>query len=425
MQSCTRDSGCPDGQTCTLNASASAIEPSCVARRGTGAPGAACTQDADCNRGSCQLGLCVELCVTNPDCASGMSCNQMVAPLANGATPAYQGCLPTSGTIVVPADDFSAVPVPSSAQSFSVYTRLDPFNFNEVVGVLSLSDPSGQMVYTQPASVDAFYALPVRYQPAESASTMLVPNSPQVKMAEGAWPITVGASRVTDLFHTTIYFKLAPGPITSGTVDLNFYLTDLSGSCLPLTVQTAAGQLTQVVNELKQIYGQVNVNLGDVTFHDANGAANTVRIQEQTSQPMYPDLDDVLQAATANQPTTPGMDVVLLRSISSQGAAGQILGVAGGIPGSPVLGTPHSGAVVSIAAYCGGGQDLLAATIAHEVGHTLGLFHSQEQDGHTDPLTDTHADGQDNLMYWLEGDTTNHHLSLQQGQVLRDDPKVH
>ncbi len=423
-EGCTRDLGCPDGQTCTLNASASTLEPTCVPRRATAAPGAACASDADCDRGSCQLGLCVELCVTNPDCPSGMTCNQLVAPLASGATPGYQGCLPTTGTIAVEADSFGSLPVPQTAQSMTIYARLQPFDFNNVVGVLALSDPAGQMVYTQPTSIDAFYALPVRYQPAESSSAMLVPNSPAVAMAPGAWPFTVGSEKLAAIAHTTLYFKLAPEPIASGTVDLNFYLTDLSGSCAPLTVASAPGQLAQVVTELKQIYGQVNVNIGNVTWHGANGAMNTVQIQAQDNQPMFPDLDNVLQAATANQPTTAGLDVVLLRSITSNSTAGQILGVAGGIPGSPVLGTPHSGAVVSIAAYCSS-ADLLAATIAHEVGHTLGLFHNVEQDGHTDPLTDTKADGNNNLMYWLEGDTSNHHLSLEQGQVLRNDPKVH
>ena len=85
-----------------------------------------------------------------------------------------------------------------------------------------------------------------------------------------------------------------------------------------------------------------------------------------------------------------------------------------------MLGTPHSGAVVSIANDCG--QSLLGPVAAHELGHTLGLFHSVEQQGQHDPLSDTSVDGSSNLMFWEEN--SGRHLSPQQGQVLRNDPKV-
>ena len=60
-------------------------------------------------------------------------------------------------------------------------------------------------------------------------------------------------------------------------------------------------------------------------------------------------LDDVLLAATSNQNTTVGLDVVLVRAIvNAQNQDVGILGIAGGIPSSPVLGTPHSGSIVRI-----------------------------------------------------------------------------
>ncbi|HZS36787.1 MAG TPA: hypothetical protein VFF06_08175, partial [Polyangia bacterium] len=152
---------------------------------------------------------------------------------------------------------------------------------------------------------------------------------------------------------------------------------------------------------------------------------SVVRFQNGAG-PQLPDLDNTLQAATSGTTNPVGFDVVLIRTITDQnGAASNILGIAGGIPASPVLGTPHSGVVVSIESMCanrGGSSALLGTTMGHELGHSVGLFHSQEQDGNTDPLTDTAVDGQTNLMYWLE--SSGQHLSVQQGQVIRDDPKV-
>ncbi|VAX24862.1 hypothetical protein MNBD_NITROSPINAE02-248, partial [hydrothermal vent metagenome] len=97
----------------------------------------------------------------------------------------------------------------------------------------------------------------------------------------------------------------------------------------------------------------------------------------------------------------------------------------GGIPGPPVNGTPHSGVIVST---LGGLSGLSSAdrrmqgnTMAHEMGHYYGLFHTAESSGQSfDPISDTpqcgasrdsNGDGKvspeecsgaggDNLMFW-------------------------
>jgi hypothetical protein len=80
---------------------------------------------------------------------------------------------------------------------------------------------------------------------------------------------------------------------------------------------------------------------------------------------------------------------------------------------------------ISLNALCEGGQNAFAITAAHELGHSMGLFHNVEQSGATDSITDDDTDGTNNLMYWLEQSPTQTHLSPQQGQVLLGNPAVH
>jgi hypothetical protein len=422
--SCARDLTCAEGQTCGLNAvgdgnratPATHIAPACVPRRGGAANGARCDQDAVCDRGTCQLGVCVELCTTTQDChGSGLTCAKMVAPLDNDALPGFSACLPQKGILDVPSTSLY-LPLPSNAQSFAIYSRLDVFDFNDNVGVISLKDPTGAVVYAPPTTLAEYFQLQVRYQPTESTSTMLVPNQPRLKLVPGAYTYGVGSDGLVDT-TTRIFIKLGDGPIASGTATLNFYLTDLTGSCHPMTVATAPTELASVVARLKQIYAQANVTITAVNYRSALGAHNVVREGAMT---MLPDLDETLQAATTNQPGPPGLDIVIVRAITDENMKPSgVLGIAGGIPASPVLGTPHSGAIISISTLC---QNLFGEVAGHELGHTLGLFHSVEQSGDKDPLTDTSVDGQQNLMYWLENSGT--HLSVQQSQVVRNDPKV-
>jgi hypothetical protein len=267
-----------------------------------------------------------------------------------------------------------------------------------------------------------FEALAIRYEPTESSSTMLVPNSPRFTLQHGLYQFDIQSSNAGTI-DSQVFIKLAPAPQTTGTVQLNFYLTDLSSSCSPMTASTAPQVLAGAVTDLKQIYSQIGVTISKVTYQDVSSVADTIRTDNTTQ---FPDLDNVLLAATSNQKMAASMDVVVLRAITDKnGSVSGVVGISGGIPASPMLGTPHSGVVVSAETLCssfGGDAQLMAITMGHELGHSFGLFHSQEQDGSHDPLTDTAADGMENLMYWLE--TSGSHLTVEQGQVVRADPKV-
>jgi hypothetical protein len=428
---CLSDASCPAGQTCALNSLGDGgrlgptthIAPGCVARRGTAGPGAACQLDGDCDRGSCQLGLCVELCAEARDChGAAMSCARLVALLDNRAMPTFGGCLPSRATLEL--DGGGLIPLPSTAQSFAVYTRLEPFDFANEVGVSGLRDPAGSQIFTPAGSTDAFFNLTIRYQAEQGCSTLLVPSSPKIALATpGVYSYSLGASRA-GVISSRLFVKLSDGPIASGSVPLNFYVPDLSGACRSLTLADVQhGALDGTVGQLRRIFAQAGITVGPVSWIDAGGVGNTARVNTAPSGPELPDLGALLQAATAGREQT-GLDILLLRSITdARGLPSGVLGMAGGIPSSPVSGTPRTGAAVSLEALCGSSEIMFARTIAHELGHSLGLYHSVEQAGQRDPLGDTATDGDQNLMYWLE--SAGAHVSPQQGQVMRNDPKVH
>jgi len=93
------------------------------------------------------------------------------------------------------------------------------------------------------------------------------------------------------------------------------------------------------------------------------------------------------------------VNVFIGGDIGGIGVGGTVLGFASDIPG-PAIASERSGVAVSI--FAGGGPDglfdsedvrLLGETIAHEVGHFMGLFHPIDFAGNSvafvDPLDDT------------------------------------
>ena len=126
------------------------------------------------------------------------------------------------------------------------------------------------------------------------------------------------------------------------------------------------------------------------------------------------------------------------------------LGEAGGIPGPIVPGMDEAGVIVALDGHRWGDGSLdttlMGSTIAHEVGHQLGLYHSTEADGsRLEGLDDTPAcprsadtDGDGswsaeeceawdgaNFMFWTAGSFVQETVSEQQGFVLARSPLVH
>lgn len=145
-----------------------------------------------------------------------------------------------------------------------------------------------------------------------------------------------------------------------------------------------------------------------------------------------------------------GINIVFTNTLHMEGLGDDLtlLGIAGGIPATPFDGTVGSSLFISVDAHRDKQGNLvmpfLAETIAHELGHTLGLFHTTEQQGDDfDPIADTpecdrrivgtgeagrvnyeeckNLDG-NNLMFWEGG--VKGYLTKEQMMVLRSHPLV-
>jgi hypothetical protein len=293
-----------------------------------------------------------------------------------------------------------------------------------LVEVVNLTDPTGRVLFKASMTPGDYLNQPIRYIGDVGTTTMLVSNAPAtVSVTPGPYVFEVQSSAAAPP-ATHVYLKL--GALSTGSVDLNLYVTDLSSACRPLTADDVkSGALQTMIDRIKSIFAQstANITIGNVNVI-ASSAPNTIKLTNTDASDLY----SLVRAATAGQSGAASFDVVLVRSITdASGASNGTLGAASGIPTSPVLGTPHSGVAVSIEASCtspyNGSLTLLGSTAAHELGHSIGLFHNVEMDNSHDPLTDTAGDGQENLMYWLENSDVAH-VTVQQGEVMRSDPKV-
>lgn len=170
--------------------------------------------------------------------------------------------------------------------------------------------------------------------------------------------------------------------------------------------------------------------------------------------PLMPMDGELAQLASIVDEDTPrALNVVFVKELTMADSDEDytLLGVAGGIPSAPFDGTPASSLLVSVDGHRNrDGEllpELLSSTIAHEIGHMMGLFHTTEQNGRSfDPIKDTptctaktydvnldgvvdvaecQGVGAANLMFWSADVGSPNRLTSVQTQVLRSHPLVY
>ena len=170
-------------------------------------------------------------------------------------------------------------------------------------------------------------------------------------------------------------------------VDLNFYFVGTPG----LNSNTASddADFQEMLSQFDDAYAQAGVQLGSIRYLDVLGDVadryEIIHSQEEVfelvtlSRQPGPDRDDLLSA-----------NVFFNRGFG--GAMSGVLGVSAGIPGAPgIHGSPGTGLVFS-AGPLGNSRNnrMVGQTMAHELGHFVGLFHTTERmGGGTDQLDDT------------------------------------
>lgn len=395
------------------------LEPlslTCSSERQGRAAAASCERSAQCASGICVLaGTCIEPCRDSTDCGKLQRCQAVYARGERGHLHGVSACvalvnLPNGATIDVgtrakafsggndtlslrgtaqPAlfviehldDDTWPVPSPDTTCRPPLCARtLGPKDEDALwFDSETLDDPAGPI---NPVAIgDHVYPL-----------TVLIPNGPRAAPSEAGYRLTVESKRAGDARITELVGE--PG---AGRLNLNLYYVGAeefedAGDAIPATIAGALEEVDRIfdpagvfVGDLRQIHvtGELLERGSDLPDAEVSrGFANIV--QQYRVYPQLPELFK-LSAGAGN----PAFDVFFVGDIDAQGEAN-----VGAITGATPLpwgmhGTGASG--IAIAANPLTGDPVqLGRTLAHELGHAFGLFHTTEVNGDViDPLPDT------------------------------------
>ncbi|TGM15867.1 choice-of-anchor D domain-containing protein [Leptospira selangorensis] len=321
---------------------------------------------------------------------------------------------------------------------------------------LNLLGGSGAITITPNVSQTIYFDInsPVSFS-ATNASYSIIRGCHARLNEERTFTTTSGTTNTSGLSKVWTYRK-----------KLNIRFIFVQGSYPTYTV---AG-LQDAVNRITNIYAQDSVKI-DVQF-----SATSVSASEFLDLTDFEDETGTLASSLTKLYTTTGsaqdansLNIFLTSDTSNSNYAG-LLGMAAGIPGVPgIVATKKAGMIVLIEPHRNSGsagtalntsdQQFLGDTIAHEAGHFLGLFHTNERGGASSTLSmfglnardalietpyclssqDINADGfvsisecsgslftnsgALNLMFWAgDGVTSQTQLTGEQGWILRSNP---
>lgn len=387
---CKRTTQCPSAYTCGLetydkdhNGTLESVESDCIPRKGTKLAGEVCAKDDDCAASHCYNGFCMEGCGVDSDCASPSLQCVTVSILLKGGMPKYNGCLPRQGVSAyslgtIPLGELQGIDIPPTASSFILATEVP--SVTESAGVGYLTDPAGNDIVTPPQDLCSYFSMPIRYLPREQYSSLFVPNTPAVKLEPGIYTYALSATNISLPVSVTLHLKL--GLAQKGKIDLNWFFLNLSGlTCGPQPTLNAASAPThpwmgKLRNNMTAILMTAGLTVGNETYHDLNNPALDVITLNMTGTSQ--EVSQLFASSKGMQGNA--INIFLVRNIQASSAGGIILGLAGGLPGPPgVHGTVHSGVMMSMQTAC---FEYLgynpAHTMAHEIGHYLGLAHTIE-----------------------------------------------
>jgi hypothetical protein len=415
--SCFREIECGPGQTCapdradfngdgTLTGTCTVQEPGKVL-------GDECASDDECQTQMCSLGRCAQMCAQITDCPGGLTCARVPRAI-DDTTPRLGACMQGSGVVEhrleLPAPGATIqVPVPSNAVSFAVVSLVD--DPAQLVGAWRVVGPGGVLLYQASAAPGQFYQNVIRYQPSPGVSTLLVPNTPAVDLANSIYEVDIG-SRFPDgsLGSSPVHVRILYKVDTAATLDLHFHFLSLADhpcaaafdeGVLDASSAPVSQRFQTYVDQVRRTLGEAGILLSEPTFSDVVDRADLDSIDRARAGELF---------ALGREPT--GVDVFLVRSISPVGVQVAV----NATPGPPrTNGTSASGVAIAMDTLCYQGWPDLARLTAHAIARQMGLYYSRDPNGYPDPIPDT-DESVDNLLYF--GDQGGWSLSRGQAQVL-------
>lgn len=430
-----------------------------------GDPGEACEEAGDCALGICLLaGACARPCEAAGDCGERERCATAFARRDGGALQPLSACvavanLPDSASVAIEVREGALEPAanaielePVASDETALYV-LESSEDRWPEGVRCRPPLCARALRTRDRTPVTLFDASLDYgrAPAPSnpvaigdhliAPVVMLPIGSRDVLSDAGYTIDLGAENEGDLLVTRL-----SGAGGGQRLDLNVFYV----GARDFAPQGDRGPplLAEALDVVDEILGQADIFIGDVRQIEVTGSlpmVGTAYPEGDATQGfavmrvrfgVYVELPGLfrLSAGAGNS----AINLFFLADIHARGSAdGEPEAEAGGIPGPLGMhGTGSSGIAIATDMMAGAPTEL-GRTLAHEIAHYLGLFHTSEADGSVfDPLSDTpecrrdqalNGDrldvedclgaGAENLMFWAK--TTGTVLTEQQRAVLR------
>jgi len=366
------------------------------------------------------IGVDVADDIENNGCSTELILEETNIELVNGESGDF--------TFYVPEDAISVSISVSGIEgvTYSLAQWIGPATTLVQDGWMNMPDNQGGLCFT----------CPIRIAPSQGAVASLTPNNPNAIVEAGEHTARIMAftleggfggfggtpTPASGVVSIKVHAKMQDDLPDTGVLNLNLHFTGSRGWSAETAPNDAEFQA--ILTTMAEAYGQVGISLGRIEYFDVDPNFQVIESIDGEDS----DLSEMFRLSTQGPPDA--VNVFFVNELIGPFGAGfgVLLGISGGIPG-PILspGTARSGVAIATKEQ----TDIPASietTVAHEVGHYLGLFHILEDNFGGlfptvyDPLPDTPEENNTDWLMHFNGAGIK--LSPWQGIVMRSNPVI-